>query len=558
MNNNVKANFMIDSSKGRFFSGITIGFFVSLPWLALMYAGQRLFSWTHIPFELFEFISWSLPGQVVTFSIETLIRIVIFTGIGQTSATGKLIEIVLAYLLAIVILSLLAGLFAVALGRLKYSWSIRGLIAGLILGFLTLLLANWNGWGARNSTPHILWLLGTSLAWGLGLAWGEDRYWMAISREQDPDRKRALGEMAIGSAVLTAAAFGIGRWLNLGISGKELAQSAGTPDPLVPSPNVPPSKSGFEPVPGTRPEITPIEDFYRVDINLLPPGDEEFLDTSDPFVQRLLQQGGETDLPADSYVLVIDGLVSNPLVLSLEEIKTYPMVEQFATLTCISNPVGGDLIGTTLFQGARLKDILETAELDPGVIDIKFTGVDGYTESLAVETALDPEVLLCYNMGNQPLTRSHGAPLRLYTPGRYGIKNPKWIIKIEALDSHYKGFWQQRGWTESGFVKSTSVIDTSQNGSDGLVMAGGIAYAGARGIQGVEVKVDEGEWTKGELDRPLSHLSWVLWRAALEITPGEHKITVRSIDGEGNVQTEERSPTQPNGATGHHSINITI
>lgn len=523
-----------------------------------MYAGQRLFGWTHVPFKLFEFISWSLPGQAITLSIETLIRFVTFTGVGQTSATGKLIELALAYLLVLVILTLLAGLYALTFGTLKYPWGIRGAIAGLILGFLTILLANWNGPGARNAVPVFLWLFGTSLAWGLGLAWGFDRYWLALSKPQDPDRKRVLGQVAIGSGAMAAVATGFGRWLKVGAAESEIAESAALPDSSLPSPTAPASRTGFEPVPGTRPEITPIEDFYRVDINLLPPGDEKFLDSSDPLIQRLLQQGGETDLPADSYLLAIDGLVKNPLALSLDDIKSFPLVEQYATLTCISNPIGGDLIGTTLFQGARLKEVLETAELEPNVIDIRFTAVDGYTESLPVEVALDPETLLCYNMGGQPLTRSHGSPLRVYTPGRYGIKNPKWIIKIEAIDNDYKGFWQQRGWTESGFVKSASVIDTFQNGSDGMTMVGGIAFAGARGIQSVELSVDDGAWMSAELDRPLSQLTWVLWRAALELTSGEHTITVRTVDGEGNVQTAEKSPSQPDGGTGHHSIRITI
>ena len=521
-----------------------------------MYAGQRLFGLTHIPFQLFEFVSWTLPGQVVTFAIETLISFVAFTGLGQTSATAKLIEISLAYLLMLVILSLLAGLYAVTIGKLNSPWGIRGTLAGLILGLLLFMIANWNGWGRSNLIIDVLWLLGLSLAWSLGLAWGVERYWLALDQHQDQVRKRILGEVVVGSAALSAAVIGFGRWLNVGI--EESGETGNTPAPVIPTPTTPESMTGFEPVPGTRPEITPIEDFYRVDINLLPPGDEEFLENSDPLVLRLLQQGGETDLPAESYILSVDGLVKNPLTLSLEDIKAYPMVEQYGTLTCISNPVGGDLIGTTLFQGARLKDILETAELDPGVFDIKFTAVDGYTESLPVEIALDQETLLCYSMGGQPLTKSHGSPLRVYTPGRYGIKNPKWIIKIEAVDSDFKGFWQQRGWTESGIVKSTSVIDSTQNDTNGKVLVGGIAFAGVRGIQTVELRVDDGEWTIAQLDRPLSHLTWVLWRAALELAPGEHILTVRAVDGEGNVQTANKSPSQPNGATGHHSLTISI
>jgi len=316
--------------------------------------------------------------------------------------------------------------------------------------------------------------------------------------------------------------------------------------------------TGFEPVPGTRPEITPIEDFYRVDINLLPPGDAEFLDSDDLLVQRLLEQGGETDLPADTYILIVDGLVNNPIALSLADLKSYPEVDHFATLECISNPVGGDLIGTTLFQGVRLRDVLETAELDPTVIDIKFTCVDGYSESLPLEAALHPETILCHSMGNQALTKKHGAPLRLYTPNRFGIKNPKWIIKIEAIDSDYLGFWQQRGWSESGIVKTTTVIDTIQTDSKHQTLIGGIAFAGARGIRSVEYRIDEGQWNTAEIDRPLSQLSWVLWRASEELTSGGHEITVRAIDGDGNLQTAKSSNTHPNGATGYHSKRITI
>lgn len=544
--------------KNQAITGITVGFIISFPWLALMYAGQRLFGWMHIPFEFFEFLSRSLPGGVITASIEALIQFVTFTGLGQTSFTGKLLEIAFAYLLALAILSLFAGLYAITLGRLNTSWGVRGSLTGLFLGFLTILLANWNGWRGLNLDTGLAWLLLTSLGWGLGLAWGVDRYRLAISQQTDLNRKRALGELVVGSAILTGLAFGMGRWLTLVSTPTEVAQSPTTPEPTRPLPTAPPTKAGFEPVPGTRPEITPIEDFYRVDINLLPPGDAEFLDSNDTLVQRLLQQGGETDLPADTYVLVVDGLVKNSLALTLADLKAYQMVDQYATLTCISNPVGGDLIGTTLFQGVRLRDVLETAEIDPSVIDIKFTGVDGYSESLPVETAFHPETLLCYSMGNQPLTKIHGAPLRLYTPGHFGIKSPKWIIKIEALDSDYKGFWQQRGWTESGIVKTTSVIDTTQGGLENQLMVGGIAFAGSRGIQIVELSVDEGDWKTVELDRPLSHLTWVLWRSALELTPGEHKITVRAIDGEGDIQTEKKSKSQPDGAAGHHSIKITV
>jgi DMSO/TMAO reductase YedYZ molybdopterin-dependent catalytic subunit len=311
-------------------------------------------------------------------------------------------------------------------------------------------------------------------------------------------------------------------------------------------------------VAGTRPEITPIADFYRVDINLLPPGDAAFLEGDDSLTQRLLAQGGETELPETGYRLQVGGLVERPLALSLADLKSYPMVEQYATLACISNPIGGDLISTTLFQGARLKDVLEDAGLLAEAADLKFTSVDGYTESLPIESALDPRTLLCYAMGGQPLTREHGFPLRLYTPDRFGMKNPKWIIKIEAVAEDYLGFWEQRGWSEDAWVQTTSVIDAIQDTGTRMVEVGGIAFAGARGIKQVELRIDEGEWIAAEMNRALSQLTWVLWKAQVELSPGRHRLTVRATDGSGVVQTEERSPTHPDGATGYHSRTITI
>ncbi len=542
----------------RFFSGITVGFFISLPWLALVYAGQQIAGFPQTPFELFELLTWSLPGGIISIGIEYLIEFVSFIGLGQTSAAGKAVEIVAAHLLTLVLLSGLAGLYAITLHRLKFPWILRGLLAGLVLTLFTALVGIWDGWGGISPTIGLIWLLFSGLAWGIGLSWGVERLLRSIDGEIESNRRRVLGELAIGSLVVTGISAGLGRWLAPQQKPVEITGGPITPEAVEPSPTPPPAKAGFEPVTGTRPEITPIDDFYRVDINLLPPGDAEFLDTADPLVQRLLAQGGETDLPADTYKLSVEGLVKNPLSLSLANIKSFPMVEQYATLECISNPIGGDLISTTLFQGTRLKDILETAELNSNVVDIKFTAVDGYTESLPIQIALHPETLLCYSMGNQALTKSHGAPLRLYTPNRFGIKNPKWLIKIEAIDTDYRGFWQQRGWTESGIVKTTTVIDTIQLAANNQTLVGGIAFAGARGIQSVELRVDEGEWKSVDLDRALSPLTWVLWRTSLALPLGTHEITVRAIDGDGEVQTEKRSGTHPNGATGYHTKSITI
>lgn len=544
--------------KSRALIGVTVGAFISLPWLAILYAGQAIAGLPLLPFEFFELLSRLLPSGIITLGIEWMIQLISTLQLGQTSTVGKTIEFIFAYLMSLILLSIIGGLYAVTVQRIKTTWWVRGILAGISLTLAAVLLANWGGWAGFSPVLSSTWLMLTSLLWGLALAWGVDNYINALSEGENSARRRVMGQITIGSLALTLLAIGLGRRFTVQAKPSGAAQGLLTPEPTTPLPTTPPTRTGFVPVPGTRSEISPIEDFYRVDINLLPPGDEEFLDSSDPFVQRLLAQGGETDLPSSTYVLVVEGLVRNPLLLSLEDLQNYPKFEQFATLTCISNPVGGDLIDTTLFEGARLKDILADAGLEPGVVEIRFTCVDGYSESLPIESALDDETLLCYAMGNESLLQDHGSPLRLYTPNRYGMKNPKWIIKIEAIDSEYDGFWEQRGWSKDAWIQTTSVIDTSITDKGKLTSVGGIAFAGARGIQSVELSVDEDSWQTTELDRPVSPLTWVIWRADLELDPGKHILTVRAIDGEGEIQIEGKSPTHPSGATGYHNKSITI
>ena len=394
------------------------------------------------------------------------------------------------------------------------------------------------------------------MIWGFSLSWGIDKSILALGLQKSSGRNRVLAKIGIASLSVSILALGLDRVLQRGINSSPTENLSNIELQEYPSPTSELPTSGVNLVQGTRPEITPIDDFYRVDINLLPAGQEDYARNSDEFTKKLLAQGGEIDLPSESYVLIIDGLVESPLALDLTTIKSYPRFEQYATLSCVSNPIGGDLIGTTLFQGVRLKDLLSQAGIKSSVEKLKITGIDGYSESLPIQVGNDPATLLCYSMGNQPLTKNHGAPIRLYTPGKYGMKSPKWIIKIEAIDHDYQGYWQQQGWSDDAEVKTTAVIDTILKNHDGFSKLGGIAYAGTRGITSVELKINDQEWIPAELIRQLSPLTWVLWITELEIPPGESTVTVRAIDGDGNIQTEESSASHPDGATGYHSITI--
>jgi DMSO/TMAO reductase YedYZ molybdopterin-dependent catalytic subunit len=301
---------------------------------------------------------------------------------------------------------------------------------------------------------------------------------------------------------------------------------------------LPNADAAVKPAPGTRPELTPLERHYRIDIN-----------TSPPTIQ------------GDTWRLKIGGLVELPLELTLEDIRRYEPMEQFITLSCISNPVAGDLIGTARWTGVSLKRLLPDWKLKSTATHLKIRSADGFSEVVALDLIqADERVMLAYAWDGVPLLTEHGFPLRTYIPDRYGMKQPKWVDSIEALDHAEDGYWVTRGWDRDAHMKATAVIDTiavdmmlTQATAETRIPVGGIAHAGARGISKVEVRVDSGEWREARLRTPLSHLAWVIWRYDWPFEKGKHTFTVRCVDGNGVPQITAEAPPHPSGATGLHS-----
>ncbi|HSQ20545.1 MAG TPA: molybdopterin-dependent oxidoreductase, partial [Blastocatellia bacterium] len=282
-------------------------------------------------------------------------------------------------------------------------------------------------------------------------------------------------------------------------------------------------------------EITPNRDFYQVSKNAFDP-----------------------QVDVARWKLEVAGLVETELALTYDDLKALPWVEQYATLACISNEVGGDLIGNALWRGVRLKDVLEKARLKPGVVDIMLRASDDYTDSIPLERANADGTLLVYEMNGEQLTPEHGSPVRLLVPGIYGMKNVKWITRIEALDFDFKGYWQRRGWDDRAEYKTMSRIDAPDREVKGETSIVGIAFAGDRGISTVEVSTDGGgTWELAELRPALSPISWVLWqRRWVPMQPGKHRILVRATDGRGQTQTLQYAPPAPSGSSGYHSVVI--
>ena len=301
-------------------------------------------------------------------------------------------------------------------------------------------------------------------------------------------------------------------------------------------------------------EVTPTYLFYRIDINTVVPR-----------------------IDATNWNLSIKGLVNNPVILNYEEIKNMNAVEEFATLACISNKIGGNLTSTALWKGVRLRDILQKSVVKSNAKYIVFRCQDGYDVGIPLETGMMEGTVLAYDMNNFPLTSEHGYPIRAIVPGFYGMMNPKWITEIELVDKTYEGFWQRKGWTNNGIssISSSIVIPGNQPIDDRFphlvgdnsnlsprrnIPIAGIAFAGDRGISKVEVSTDGGNsWKTAIVKDPLSQYTWVLWTSGFTASDkGDYEIVVRATDKTGQIQTSKLEDPFPNGAEGYNKVNLSV
>jgi DMSO/TMAO reductase YedYZ molybdopterin-dependent catalytic subunit len=507
-----------------------------------------LFGLPGIPFSLFDWMARHLPGPVITFFIGTMVKSIGALRLGPTAQVAKWIE----QATAVVIFAVIGVAFGAALTAIARRRFTRLVTLGMWGGGIFLLL--WmafqisDGLAAGDVLPRLLWFGVLFIGWGWVLArWIGYLAWPAEGVAYDPSRRRFLYLVGAGSftVLITAAGVSLASARKVGLPNTGVASPGATPGPesiANASTTMGPAKSPalaalvarFAPVPGTRPELTDNANFYRIDIDTLPPS-----------------------LDAAQWRLDVKGLVDRPHAYTLNELRSKPSISQVVTLECISNPVGGDLTSTGLWTGVRLKDILAEVGLKPGVQAISMTAADGFYESVPIAEAMDERTLLVYQMNGQPLPAEHGFPLRIYIPNHFGMKQPKWLTGLEAVDHAGSGYWVDRGWNEKAIPPVTSVIDAiDANGYDpqtGLVPVGGIAYAGARGISKVEVQVDGGVWAPAELrDPPLSPLTWVQWRYLWKAQIGQHTFRVRAYDGAGMLQAETLAPPEPDGATGYH------
>lgn len=351
----------------------------------------------------------------------------------------------------------------------------------------------------------------------------------------DRSRRYFLASLGIGGAGVLLGMSSVGSLLHRRPDpGDRLLRVTG----LVPA-SSPPQDPAFQGIAGLSSAVTPLEDFYVVDESLIDP-----------------------DIDPAAWRLSIGGRVDRPFALSYPELKRLPLVERFQTLECISNEVGGDLISTARWVGVPLRNILDRAGVRSGAVEVVFRASGGYSDSLPIDHAMDETTLIAIGMNGHVLPRAHGFPARLLSVGTYGMKNPKWLTSIEVVDRPYVGFWEGRGWNPAAPIKTFSRIDAPRQGASVApsVVVAGIAFAGDRGIDRVEISMDGGRtWRDAQLEGALSDYTWRRWKYVWRpARPAPATALVRAVDGRGRIQVQGLDDPFPDGASGYDQIRLRI
>ncbi len=426
----------------------------------------------------------------------------------------------------------LGAVFGVLAAR-RFAWGALGFAVFGVVGFVAAL-------GEPLASPAIVAVqaaAGTgvaiqTLSWLLG--------WLGRSRGDgvpDPARRSfLLRTSAVGIGALAAGAFGRAALAS--------GQTAPTPTAPLPRPQdtVPPLAAGADlapATPGLTSLVIPNDEFYRIDTALLVPS----LDTA-------------------TWRLRIHGLVERETMLTWEQLIALPQFEQYCTIACVSNEVGGHLVGNAKWTGVRLRDVLDLAVPTAQATQLVGRSVDDWTAGMPMSWVMDPdrEPMIAIQMNDEPLPRQHGYPARLIVPGLFGyVSATKWLWDLELTTwESYDGYWVPLGWSKEGPILTQSRIDTPRGSVvGGQVAVAGVAWAPDRGISKVEVGID-GEWHDAQLSSPISDATWVQWVYTWDAAPGDHRVSVRATDGAGALQEEIPSRPAPDGARGWHTVSVHV
>ena len=433
----------------------------------------------------------------------------------------------------------LLAIYAGILGRLAFGGRIKNALIGVgVFGAVGVVAAL-----ARRDDPS-MWVALPTIVGSISVA----AALVSISRFAEQDRRlhaseptsrravvRGLAAMSVVGVAAAASGRGLANRFNASMSRVSIATRE-----IFNRPRMEVPESVLAPVEGIRPFITPIDDFYRIDTALTVP-----------------------QVAAETWTLRIHGMTDREIVLTYDDLLERELIEVPITLTCVSNEIGGSLLGTAVWGGVRLDDLLSEAGISPGADQIVGRSIDGFTGGFPVSVLDGRDAMIAVSMNGEPLPLEHGFPARLVIPGLYGyVSATKWLTEIELTTfDAFDAYWVPRGWSAEGPIKTQSRIDTPAALSTiapGPVAIGGSAWSQPRGISRVEVQIDDGAWQDATLADQLSNVTWRQWFLEWDATVGSHTITVRATDGDGNVQTEERQEPMPNGATGWHKSVVLV
>jgi len=409
------------------------------------------------------------------------------------------------------------GVLAIAAGLTRAgaspAWALPGLVAGLAGAALLAFLLHQVDLGAGHTAA--------------------DR--TAFSGADPTSRRRFL--WVSGLALVGGAVGGYLARLASSLSNVEDARH----NLVLPTPTGAPAS----PIPGSDVGelryVTPNQSFYRIDTAIIVP-------RVDP----------------GTWSLTIDGRVGRPMQISFDELLSRPMVERYITLACVSNPVGGDLIGNAKWLGVPVADLLDEVDPDPGADQVVSWSADGFSAGTPTEVLRDGrDALIAVGMNGEPLPVDHGFPVRMVVPGLYGyVSATKWLTRLELSSfADFDAYWVPRGWSQFGPIKTESRIDRPRHRSQipaGEYMVAGVAWAQHRGVSAVQVRVDGGAWNDATLANVASIDTWRLWSWRWPATSGSHTLEVRAADNSGEFQTDQVAFPAPDGASGYHGITVEV
>jgi DMSO/TMAO reductase YedYZ molybdopterin-dependent catalytic subunit len=474
----------------------------------------------------------------------------------ETFGTSDKAVLVLGTLFSLAVIGSIVGILAVK-GRIVAAYTVTGVVG--LIGVWAVLERPAPTFG-KLLPPIVGTLTSLVVLWDLAGRPLEQKRRVPLDGDatgEDEVGRRRFVQSAATIGLIAALAAVVGRLLKARFNVDEERAALQLPAPsdtaapvvTVPVSGAPTVVGAEEPtdfgLDGVTPWVVPNADFYRIDTALAVP-----------------------QVPKDSWSLRIHGMVDREITLTFADLLERPTIERYITLSCVSNEVGGDLVGNALFQGVRFKDVLDEAGVQPGATQVVSRSIDGWTCGSPTSVIMDGrDAMIAIAMNGEPLPPEHGYPVRLVVPGLYGyVSATKWVTEIELTRwEDFDGYWIPRGWAKEGPVKTMARIDRPRRkksysaNADGVIDIAGLAWAVHRGISKVEVSIDEGEWVECELAGVPSDDTWRQWRYRWSgVASGDHDVRARAYDGAGEPQPEQPKSVAPDGAQGYHQVRFSV